>query len=497
MALEDKLYFSEDAKKSKTLSLRSRKGELKRIHKGIYTNACYENIEQLVLNRWYEVVHFLYPTGIAIFRSAHELRPVNGIVFIGADIEKRRKITVASILTIEVLPGSTTGCIEPFLPQMSRSAPARQYIENLMQARGAHKKSLGREWVEARLCFILQQDNGEKRLNEIRESAKRFAKINALDDVFKKLNLMISALLSTHHSSVLCSKEAIAQAKKEPVDSNRILLFENLSTYLQRCELSCVDYSFNKLSWNNLAFFESYFSNYIEGTAFEIDEVEEIIFQNGEIDNRHLDSHDVLSVYQQVSDYQSMSLLPESFDEFITLLQSRHFEMLNVRGNKNPGKLKSKINKADRTTFVSPEKLLGTLKEAFLIYQRIPKGLASAIFMQFIIVECHPFDDGNGRLSRIMMNAELHSVGQHKIIIPTVHRDSYINGLGMASRCGDFRALVKVFFQLQGYTASINWSDYGAAREALESHCADQLPDDGIAVFNKQIRHFKFTAPLL
>ena len=27
--------------------------------------------------------------------------------------------------------------------------------------------------------------------------------------------------------------------------------------------------------------------------------------------------------------------------------------------------------------------------------------------MQFLISEVHPFDDGNGRLSRIMMNAEL------------------------------------------------------------------------------------------
>ena len=116
--------------------------------------------------------------------------------------------------------------------------------------------------------------------------------------------------------------------------------------------------------------------------------------------------------------------------------------------------------------------------------------------MQFLISECHPFNDGNGRLSRIMLNAELHSVEQCKLILPTVHRDSYLNGLRLATRQGKFRTLVKVFFQLQNYTASINWIAYGEARETLESHLAHALPDDGVAEFNKHIRHYKMPFPV-
>ncbi len=68
------------------------------------------------------------------------------------------------------------------------------------------------------------------------------------------------------------------------------------------------------------------------------------------------------------------------------------------------------MNKAGDTVFVLPEHVRGTLTQAFLIYQGLPPGFSRAIFLQFLVAECHPFDDGNGRLARIMMNAELVSV---------------------------------------------------------------------------------------
>nr|UVT38015.1 hypothetical protein cemce18_00011 [uncultured bacterium] len=65
--------------------------------------------------------------------------------------------------------------------------------------------------------------------------------------------------------------------------------------------------------------------------------------------------------------------------------------------------------------------------------------------MQFFISEIHPFDDRNGRLSRIMMNAELVAQSQFKIIIPNVHGDNYLNGLRLASRDKNFRTYVKLY----------------------------------------------------
>ncbi|MEJ0057694.1 MAG: Fic family protein [Bacteroidota bacterium] len=54
--------------------------------------------------------------------------------------------------------------------------------------------------------------------------------------------------------------------------------------------------------------------------------------------------------------------------------------------------------------------------------------------MMFIVSEVHPFLDGNGRVARVMMNAELSSKGQSKIIIPTVYREDYMGALRKLTR---------------------------------------------------------------
>ncbi|MDQ7049150.1 MAG: Fic family protein [Enterobacterales bacterium] len=240
-------------------------------------------------------------------------------------------------------------------------------------------------------------------------------------------------------------------------------------------------------------FFESYFSNFIEGTEFEIEEAEDIVFSDHVIVGRHADSHDVLNVFNLVNDYQEMVTVPETANDYIDLIGERHRLIMSGRKDKNPGKLKEFVNKAGSSVFVSPQKLLGTLIHGFKYYLKLPEGLSRAIYIQFLTSECHPFDDGNGRLSRIMLNAELVSAEQCKIIVPTVHRDSYLNGLRQATRQGSFRTLTKVFYQLQRYTASINWSDYAEARDQLEKDKANLIPDEGVATFNARIRQFKKT----
>lgn len=496
MKTMDQLIFAKNTAEAKLFSKAVGRGELKRIRQGVYTNARWEAVPKLLHNKWYQVVAYLFPTAVISHSTAVSLLPHNKVIYITAPIKIRKKVQISDLLTIEVLPGDVEHLKEPFQPNSFRSSPSRYLLENLQISHKdvAAPKSLGKNWVEQELCRLIER-YGENELNRIREEAREHCVVLKMEKEFRTLNGLIGAILSTQPIGSLSSKIAIAVARKEPFDQNRIQMFENLARYLHQCDLVSRPFEYNFVSWRNLSFFESYFSNYIEGTEFEIEEAEQIIFEQNEISHRYQDSHDVLAVFDIVQDYTEMATVPNNADELIDLLKQRHALMMNARPDKRPGLLKLKANKAGDTLFVQPNHVEATLARAFPIYQNLPNGLARAIFMQFLVSECHPFDDGNGRIARIMMNAELVSAEEIKIIVPTVHRDSYLNGLRAATRTNRFRTMTKVFSDLQGYTHSIEWADYSEARITLEAHFAHKLPDFGVAVFNREISKVRIELP--
>ena len=130
---------------------------------------------------------------------------------------------------------------------------------------------------------------------------------------------------------------------------------------------------------------------------------------------------------------------------------------------------------------MAPDEVIGTLRQGFELYQMLQDGMEKALFMHLLVSETHPFDDGNGRLSRIMMNAEL------------VHRDNYLNGLRMVSRDQEFRSYCKVIDQAQAYVASVNWLDYLEAREKIEADDANLIPDEGLPIFNRALRELQLS----
>lgn len=109
----------------------------------------------------------------------------------------------------------------------------------------------------------------------------------------------------------------------------------------------------------NLAFFEAYFSNFIEGTEFSVEEAAEIVFDGVIPAERPEDAHDILGTFRIVSDQQAMKTLPTSFISFIDLLRARHAAVMEARPDKGPGEFKLKGNQAGSTVFVAPELVEG------------------------------------------------------------------------------------------------------------------------------------------
>ena len=98
----------------------------------------------------------------------------------------------------------------------------------------------------------------------------------------------------------------------------------------------------------------------------------------------------------------------------------------------------------------------------------------------FLLTECHPFDDGNGRIARAFSNAELSAGGQVRIVIPTVYRNNYLAALtGLSNQAGTGQSLISVLQFAQRWTSRIDWSSFEAARELLTS--SNAFVDPGIA----------------
>lgn len=484
-----KLYFP-TSEESQKVARRAAKGELQRIRKGIYiATSDSEEVTRALNNEWMDVASYIFPKPVAVARTAAELRPAEGrLYFVSSQLKQRRTVTVGH-LKFDIAPGNTAVEVEQFSLNMKRSSPARFCLENLVLSRGpmGSKKTLGKLWVESELIKIIHRSS-EERINALRGEARSIAGPLGLEEEFRILDILISALLKTGPiEGVLQTSSGLAEAKGEPFDPLRVQRFQELGEYLKALNLSANGYQYNRSGWRNLTFFESYFSNHIEGTEFSLEEAEEIAFEKKEIYARHQDSHDILAHNEISLDMSEMNRVPVSAAELIDILQLRHEILLAERPNKRPGEFKQKANKAGATDFVLPELLEGTLVQGFDIYQSVPAGMLRAIFIHFMVSECHPFDDGNGRLARIMMNAELVSQDQFKVIIPIVHRESYLNGLRSATRQGRFRVMVKVLHQMQCYTASLDWNEYAEVKATIQKDAADKEPDEGITIFNKVI----------
>lgn len=351
------------------------------------------------------------------------------------------------------------------------SQKPRAFLENLQAANniGSTSKCLTLPEIEEKLEQIIRI-YGEDEINRVRDKAKKIAtELNLLKE-FERLNKIISALLTTHSSKILSSPIAIARAFGFPYDPARMKLFEELFRELQKSEfVNRPEKNTSANSFRNFAFFESYFSNYIEGTVFEIDEAKQIIETNKPLDARNDDSHVVLGTYQLVSNRHEMMATPQTPDDLLQVLLFRHKILLNAREDKKPGLFKDKNNFAGSASFVDFNLVKGTLVRSFDFYAALNHPFSKACFMMFVISEIHPFLDGNGRVARVMMNAELVKGEQSKIIIPTVFRDDYMGALKKLTKQNDADTYIRMLQKAHEFSSTI-YSDSMDEMQEILSH---------------------------
>ncbi len=459
-------------------------GRLRKIATRVYTTNMDDSPEDIIRRNVFYILGQLYPHAVISHRSAFELKPTNeGDIFLTYKYTK--KITLPGI-TVHLLQGPMgTDHDMPFIENLYISSTERRMLENLQKGRtrGRISKCLPKTYIEENLEKMLVV-NGEAGINEFRDRAKEIAKQLNMTEEFETLNSIIGALLSTKPSGILTADSAFARAQGVPFDQERIKLFETLFETLNKEYFPVInEQNISTTAFRNFAFFESYFSNYIEGTEFEIEDAYQIIETGQPMLARNADSHDVLGTFQIVASRREMRRTPSTANELIEILQDRHRIMMAARPDRNPGKFKMQNNHAGDSHFVDYTLVRGTLIKGFDFYKALTSPFAKALFILFMISEIHPFKDGNGRISRIMMNAELVHADQSKIIIPTVFREDYLNGLRRLTRKGDPSVIIRAMSRVRLFSTKIIGENFDETRRYLERTNAFKDGDEYILKF--------------
>lgn len=474
------IFSSSDAKISQAIHRAVKKGELRKIAPRLYSSNLKDEPKVIIKRNLYHILNEFFPGAVLSHRTAFEggLSKDDMIIL---TYTYTKKISLPGI-TIRLVKGEGAKAGDsPFMENLFLASRERALLENLQvsRERAGSAKTLSREFLEEYLDKLCQV-YGSEELNLIRDRARVLAKELKLEKEFQQLEKIIAALLGTQEAKILRTKAGMARASGLPYDTRRLELFNTVHLLLKNAVLpktKAISLKGNSLA--NLAFFEAYFSNYIEGTEFTIEEAVEIIFHGKLIAARSEDSHDILGTYQIVSSINNMDRVPSSASELSELLRGRHAMLMSARQDKMPGQFKNKLNRAGSTIFVDPSLVQGTIEKSFALYSSLEPGIARAIFMMFIIAEIHPFLDGNGRIARIMMNAELDHAAECRIIIPTVYREDYLLSLRRLSRESDADPYIRMLIRAQVFTKSIDFSDYKICLNQLERSNAFKEPSEG------------------
>jgi len=459
--------FVSDSAISKAVYEAVDRGQLRKLGSRLYTRNLQDHPERLVRRNWYNLVASYYPDAVIADRTALENKPAeDGSVFL---ISSKKRETPLPGLTFRPRTGpEPLDSDRPFSGVRLASIP-RAYLENLRESRargGRLPRTLSRGELEQRLDALIRQ-RGEAAVNRLRDDAKAIAPQLGYEAEAAELHELIGSLLGTRDGD-LTSTIGKARHAGQPFDPDRIRLFETLFTALrgtlvERRPAPDRDGEANA----TLAFFEAYFSNFIEGTEFTVEEAAEIVFDGIIPQERPADAHDVLGTFRVVSDLALLKILPSDFTAFRNLLRGRHATVMEAREDKAPGAFKDRVNRAGTTVFVAPDLVDGTLERGFEFLRALDDPFQRAVYMMVLVAEVHPFADGNGRIARIMMNAELVARDQERIIIPTAYRTDYLGALKAFSHNGHTDPLIRMLDVAQAYTHRIDWSTLERARADL------------------------------
>ena len=457
----------------KQLSVWAKQGRAIRLAAGLYVVGATLPPEQVARHHLYPIIASAWPGGVLCARTSFEggLPRDDAVYVCPAEPSQRRtplRLPGLTIIPVEgppALPGDMGMPAGLYL-----SSTARGLVENTSVRGHPAAWRAGTAAVEDRIDE-LARSGGAGRIQ---------ATLDQLDVISGSFDQSPVALVRARLTAVLgsfpgstaempTSPRLAARLAGVPYDARRLEMLERLAGTLESQAPRPLHMAPPMTRWEWLPFFEAYFSNFIEGTEFGVEEARRIAVEGVVPPGRPADAHDVAATYRLAVDPYDRVRVPRSGAELVEILCSRHQVLMAARQDKDPGQLKQVPNYAGGYAFVEPELVVGTLERGFDTMSSLVDPFARAVAMMVLVTECHPFLDGNGRVARLTSNAELSVAGQVRICVPTVFRSEYLAALaGFSGGAGAGQSLVSVLSYAQRWTSEVNWSSYEGAHHIVD-----------------------------
>jgi Fic family protein len=174
----------------------------------------------------------------------------------------------------------------------------------------------------------------------------------------------------------------------------------------------------------------TYNSNRIEGNTITLKETAKILEDNICPKNKPLDDVKEIEAHKKVF----YEVVRYDKDLSLNVVLKWHYLMLKDTQKDIAGKIRKHQIKVARSKaeFTSPVEIEPCLRDFFKWYNKEKKDmdvveLAALVHLKFVSI--HPFCDGNGRMSRLLMNFVLNKHNYPMLNIKYSNRDSYYNAL--------------------------------------------------------------------
>ncbi len=469
-----------------------RKGDFTRVAPGVYLrgqDAAQHAVQ--VRAHWLRILEALAPDSVVGYRSAagegapavdmalQGAKGAPGLLILSHPTRFNRSLVLPG-LRVALVRGAQAQARDWPLGQgrLHCASRERMLLENLTRPRGPQARSLGEGAVRARLTQILRE-SGATELERIRERAAELAPALDKRGEYARLAALIDALAVTAPPPHRAQPGTGVAHRPDRAEPTCIEQLQALALQLQRVSTPSpparpIGHAGRALR----AFVEAYFACAAIERGLSIEDAHAAVFLGRPPHEAASVINDLLGVYRLALHAPLCDTVPPFGTGFAQALAARHGLLMQIAGNPLPAPARAGPARRSHAR-MDPQQIHDTLSGGSELARSVPEGLARGLFYAAMIGRVQAFEQGNQRMAGLTLNAELASVGQARIVLPT----------RLARRCADLReravsghdvrAYVHAMARLQHWSADLDDTDPPRLIAALR--CSHALAPAGSA----------------